>query len=1075
MKTCECGKIWPDDTETCSCGAALPGDGDRLGDLMMAGHRDADDDADGGRARAGVAQAEHGPARANAGDGVAAAGGSAEAQERDLTADELAEIARSHRFVIGMIGYPESGKTWFLNRLKRRYERNQSSASEGEPSTLGKVAYEVRLPAAKNFETVSRTNVTSEHIIIRLQSAEASAAVPAAAETAANDARRSFSIIDIPGERFRTAMEADFLTEEAVGLLDAIEVCHALILLLPAEKLFAAGASEDIRRQKMLAQRKLTKRDPPADEQVGAIPADMGSANLKLELAEINRKLATAARRDKRAARRDGGAAPLPDPVLLNRRAELEQDIANRQAWRRAEDALEIEEFTGNITRLRVVLSMLRTGDLGRARHVMRMSNSEYAEAAGAVRLADAPLIYVAMSKADAILPRIEDRLEQRKRGGKARVPTRELELHPDLTMDPDQIDLYPAKAIRQTHPDIYAGVQNNFPWYKFDFLTAFRGQQEEGKDSDQISYRAPAWGVEAVIEWIVWAQKYARATGRTGSESRGRRIFRALFLAYRMEAEVARVATGSPPPRSIWRKAVVRLLSPTMRWPRAKAVQVGLGVGIGAFFLAAYLFGAGSALRSYEDTGAYAFAAPDRLPIELRRMAIDHPRMATGYLDEPAQPWNGIPWGHRMFEVSDPRARAMLRSALDDIRALPPGTVRRGAGQELIDRLDLAQRQISSRNAFAHRAVVPYHVAYLEFRMGRPDEAERSVREAIALMDAAVPETDIQRSRLIGARVAARVLLARLLIDRQQYAEAAQMLDEQRSVVTAQRRLLRAAEVRHEFFAFDPRKTPAVLDTATIWTQLAAARIRLHHASGGSGEAAEASAAQLAELVASVPRAARTELARHPSLAANLQIAAVRIGAPHSVVAGFSSAARAPAGTPHAADRETERTAEWALRISGQQNEQCARGDVWCVTQSWRDAFSQGEAGWIRQTRAEYGEGADRFNAADLDYLDQWRSDVLAAHRRETADRAALVAGYGDMFSGISYLGRLLDSAPFGRFFGILLPILLFGGLARLAWLTWRSRRAFRQLQDARHYRDRKAWEAEQEKRALPPATASP
>jgi hypothetical protein len=315
----------------------------------------------------------------------------------------------------------------------------------------------------------------------------------------------------------------------------------------------------------------------------------------------------------------------------------------------------------------------------------------------------------------------------------------------------------------------------------------------------------------------------------------------------------------------------------------------------------------------------------------------------------------------------------------------------------------------------------------------------------------------------------------ARALVELDRPAEADAILTAQRDIVRGdQRRLLRSAADRRELYDFDPAKTPAALGTAAIWTNLAAARIRRHAAAGGSGAEHEAATEALRELVGSFPSHALAELAQHPLLAANMQIAAARAGEPLSVVARFAPASPLDAEAARAEEaRRVAAAAALSMKVAGIQREGCAANDVWCVTHDWREAFATGDPEVIRGTREDLASGPEPFTAENLQFLDQWRNDILSAERSRTDDRPRLIAGYGDMFQGLGFLSRMLDSAPLGRFFGILLPLLLVLGLARLLWLVRRARLAFRQLQEPRHYRDRKQWEAEQIAKHRPAAAA--
>ncbi|CAN5331511.1 hypothetical protein BH10PSE1_BH10PSE1_19140 [soil metagenome] len=124
----------------------------------------------------------------------------------EMSAARIQELIDKNANVVGLLGFPGAGKTWFLNRLKFELFTSRDDRHEAIP------------PHAAQWDAVGRTNGVTEHFF----------------RSNAYDAPSSFYVIDIPGERFISLAEGRFLGRERELL--ALKACKALIIVVPADE-----------------------------------------------------------------------------------------------------------------------------------------------------------------------------------------------------------------------------------------------------------------------------------------------------------------------------------------------------------------------------------------------------------------------------------------------------------------------------------------------------------------------------------------------------------------------------------------------------------------------------------------------------------------------------------------------------------------------------------------------------------------------------------------------------------------------------------------------------------------------
>lgn len=133
-------------------------------------------------------------------------GAASRVADPEMSAARIQELIAKNANVVGLLGFPGAGKTWFLNRLKFELFTSRDDRHEAIP------------PHAAQWDTVGRTNGVTEHYF----------------RSNTHDAPSSFYVIDIPGERFISLAEGRFLGRERELL--ALKACKALIIVVPADE-----------------------------------------------------------------------------------------------------------------------------------------------------------------------------------------------------------------------------------------------------------------------------------------------------------------------------------------------------------------------------------------------------------------------------------------------------------------------------------------------------------------------------------------------------------------------------------------------------------------------------------------------------------------------------------------------------------------------------------------------------------------------------------------------------------------------------------------------------------------------
>lgn len=362
------------------------------------------------------------------------------ADEGEITFARLEALSRSGRMVIGLLGFPTAGKTWFLNRLKDNWEQPGNTTNP---------------PKAPGGARVGATQDVAEHVFLK----------PGG----------GFYILDLPGERFEAAAQTGFRNDPI--LLAAINACGALAVILPAdEALFSGRAASRYEAQGAGA----AASDAPLDEAVAAAKARLAEADK--ELTRLRRRVKTDASETNIAAleaalaARDGAKAEHRE---LSARLMSDRGSGLAQAHQR------LEAFIGGLGRVSGLLSLqasgAASGPLGPDevdRHVM----------SDAFRPFPKP-VCIALSKADCLLDE----------KGLAAELTAE---SPVDRVWRDGFDRDPLATIHHFRPTLARQFERWFRWVKFDFLTAFGGHRGgELINYDLESYGVN--GIVEWMDWI--------------------------------------------------------------------------------------------------------------------------------------------------------------------------------------------------------------------------------------------------------------------------------------------------------------------------------------------------------------------------------------------------------------------------------------------------------------------------------------------------------------------------------------------------------------------------------------------
>jgi tetratricopeptide (TPR) repeat protein len=914
----------------------------------------------------------------------------AEGQPTDLD-QTLVDIEESGEFAIGVIGFATSGKTFFIQRLKRYMK--EEGGYEPDP-----------VPAPNEAVVEGTRNIEAHHFqVMALDPARRSARKPGSG----HEPREPFYLVDIPGERFRQAVQASLAGGEAETLIKVLRVSHALIIVVAADEMLAP---------------RVTKGQT-------------------LERLEIEQQLAEL-----------GSAQPGEDPKIAATRKRLQRRMVVLEDKKEVDEHL--SELLANISVISAVASELTAPDGTKLtlQHYQSLSQSERSQIYSGPRRGSAPFAFIALAKADLLLmPKAGDRLRKS---------------FPHIA-DMDRIDIAPASLLKIHRPKFHQRIREAFAWHKIDFVTSFEGQP---KNDLRIHYGLDHYGVAAIVDWIHWARDYSRRSGRrTGDAPRFLEKPRAGWD--RFEGAVTRrlghwreqgavllpeevgLNVHRPEP-TLWdrvpamrSRAVNGVMRPGSRWPDA------ILAGSGLLGLAAILW-LGGVFQGSEQRG-YAFPLQPVYRAELVRMEEEAPVFGRGIEEQGLRRWTLIPsdGGWFSFRLNNP-SRAALVHAM--------GLIPEQAGG---DQLDAAtgEEAVASLNQSAGgdpsqiRAANSYHQGLLNYMMGNyPGAAEAfhtasEAVEQVATNPPAGARYDATASRLPAVRIA--ILngegVANLAAGKVE--EAAVALRRAKTLADQERnRIVEPKSVDRFWYVIGTRDpVPVVrLPTGDVWSNHLAALIRLH-ARETDPVKADRLRRELATLVSAAQERAG-EAVEHPKLAANLMIAAARSG----TLEGLGILDLGDAGE------------EAASTVTDEVRAITARGDVdvpqaryWKAVARLREALDSRRRNNGANAPARIEETLAA-NPEEAGALRRWLADVLDTEygKGSRSVRRQLTANYGQYYGGAAQWRNIDGRAPFGIWWGAILAGLLIVALL-IAWRSGRRIRAtYLRLFVPQHHYDRQS-----------------
>lgn len=988
MKTCDhCGVENADEARTCvNCGDPLDiAGGTESGSAAAAPRRETLKLPPRTPAAAAARAVQRRPGDRGEGQANGENGAAPEDESREERLERaLQQVEDSGRFAIGVIGFATSGKTFFIHRLKRFMREEGEYEPEPPPPKEGSVVQGTVLIEAHEFELN-----TLDQPLTRGSGAASGKAEP-------------FWLIDIPGERFRQALEVAVAGEDAVELIRVLRMSHALIIVLPADEALAApvAQADHIARIRFEAELDELGRTPRDNE-----PAEAAHRRTEL-IAELERT---------------------EKPISTERRmSELLANIAKISALARkgAPDGTNATALAGEPNENPGTQATRRPGR--------------------------SPFTFVALAKADLLI--------EPENGAAVR------QNFPHI-LDPGLLDSAPAQLMRLHRRQVHARIAQAFEWHKFDFVSSFAGQPA---DDPRIYYRLNHYGVAAVVDWILWARDYSKTARRRSSEGVGRWAQVKRFVE-RVEGRATRVlgrwhdegsllqpeemgldpsrCPASQPSwferiRTVRSKSVRALLRPGSLLPRAIFAASVAAATAASFFLSPIP-------HSSAGTG-FAFDLSPVYPAEIRRLEEENRDYARGRIAGDLRRWRIIPsdGGWFSFRVGSEARRALEQA----MRQIPEGTIPSAeAAQEAAENLGRA----ASSDPSQVRAANSYHRGLIEYLGGR----HAAAAEAFTSADAAIEEVlrNPPQSSVYD-RTAARVPAAQLVIlnalgvahlEAGDPAAAAAALRRARAVIDESRpRIIDPADVSRLWFNATTREPqPMVrIPTAEIWTNLLAALIRLH-GSAADPTAAESLRRELAALVATA-RERADEAADHPALAANLLIAAARVGDMQAL-----SSLYVPDGAPP----EVAIVSAQAQAMANPRSSDLPAARYWGAVSTLKELLQQrtgysgrGATAGIERVLAEHPD--------ERPALREWLADVVETEYDESsgAARRALTLNYGQYYRGSAQLRDWEARAPLGLLWFAAITLLL----ATLLWLLQRSfrrvRATYHRLYDPQHRRDR-------------------
>ena len=792
------------------------------------------------------------------------------------------ETLREHRtagfFRVALIGYPGTGKTCFLNRLKWEITRSDDADKKGQ------YRIEPSLPAKR----ISQTAGVEWHGFWWSASTENNPLDSATDEDGAGDLAKSFVVYDLAGEAL-SKPDLEGRAHEILANSDAI------IIVLPSDVVFAAGDPAGVYLAR--ARQHLAERLAPPMPQPESVAA------------------ATVA---------DGPTPPAPSAPNLVAQAIQSAQIAAKSAIlsklqfdqaRLAIIANDSSQLDGLETRLKadregIEQFLDRLGGMVSVSGAMRNAGSDYdefhalpdADRRRHGRWVRPPLAYIAISKTDSLLSDeppivpLDEKLVQDfwRRGGSGSGM-------PPKCSDPDWskherearklLDENPERTVKLACESLRTVVTKTFARHKIDFLTSFDGLQKssvffplEGAEqySTTIDYTADSYGVPAVIDWIAYARKrrqprawrplFALPVGLSSAieawkppfgSSRGGAagislaatllVFTGLayfFPGLLIYLVVAQLVLMAP--------LLVPLTFGLTRLVRTAAVKLepiefylarrgNFAIWPAFLILLAVLCFTGSWASNRLSGFSKAEALAER-PGEaraLRDLSARYPAEAAqlrrstlfqqGRLSESVQPWSGIPPAGGYFGVPAGQVRNQYEGVLATMRRWKPtGRIDQAQAATVADQLAGLQNTIVAARAgranadIDRRSFSYFHLGLAQFRSGQWRDAIAQFEALRALIETTEPPTTPQADhRAKGVSIALRHAKGLALLKLDQPDEAKEQLGQARAMANDARNWLTTNPSAPHVVAPDPRLTPAQFSTLDIDADLIAAWLR--------------------------------------------------------------------------------------------------------------------------------------------------------------------------------------------------------------------------------------------------------
>lgn len=987
------------------------------------------------------------PAAAEDGDDKAAVRKTKRSQlDRDLLRFE-----KSGKLTIGIIGFATSGKTFLLNRLKEQVLRTRD--------------YKPVPAHADNGTKVQGTPDIETHDFVARRTTQPPSSLRFWQR---RPDPQDFHVIDIPGEQFRRAVAARLQSEESKTLIRVLRLSHALILVLPADDVFArlVGDKEEEVLEGLIEKRQAL-RGSGGPNQEKLTPAE------KAELEKLERRIAN----------------------LGHVQADDRLDSLLTTVSMLSAHASEIE---GDDAKLKAVAAYIRKGDL---------------EIAGLKRGAAAP-VYIALAKADLVIkPKLagyphvkEPMLLDSDPATAVRIHRQELyericecfswHKFDFVTCFKDQ----PVNDLTIRYRRRHFGMGEVVDW----IIWARDHSLESGRRKPRGAFALTRGDARRLFHALLVAATFWLAGfGWAWVIGSGAAAGAILWLLKNRIGLVRRLGKwredgAATDPTKVGldpKKYGINPEDPDHKIPRWIAAKIESAVApskerksflsrfvpIGVTFLAVVaaavisMWLLGWFTRVEPTAQGYSFPARPVYAADIERMERDNNDFRGGFIQNEVAKWEAIPNDGGWFNFQ-PASGALspLRSALDMLPARgEPGVLSPAQAERVRAALTDATGQDPSETRGANN----YHRGLTYLLEREYSSAAQAFRQALtqvqARLAAANPGTSAwgrrrfteTTNRLHAAQISILYALGLTELKRGRWADAATAL--QSAWEIAQRERTRGIEAPTSSSSFwftvsTQERLPMLhVPTADIWTNLLVALMRQHGdaMAAGGGTGADELRARLEGLVREASDHA-DEAGRHPRLAANLRIAALRSGARAPVAEAedgeelnLQSRFRSAGGAP----REVAAAEQTAAMIANPQGQADPRAAYWRATQEWRAAFSgSGRRG--QQLVSAIDRRLDEI-PDDREDLRAWLCDVMETEFREASPSAKreITRNYGRYYCNAREQQRFWDAAtPFGLVHGGLLALILFYAIFALRGGWRRLKRDYRSLFNPKHHLDR-------------------